>query len=162
VEIADSFSATNAPDEEAKAGPTRPETPLARRLRGCVLDARPEYRARWDLAEDPKLEEGAAYMATLNPREPACFVIAGLVALRKNDHHLAIAAFRRAIALRTTQRDLLEPIITRSNEFITESLKIQGFMLGLALLALAVISLYCVQRIRAARRARSGPKLSGC
>jgi tetratricopeptide (TPR) repeat protein len=74
---------------------------------------RPAYRLKWDLASDPKLREGAIYMASLNPKEPACFVALGIVCLQvpsysyDRDLNLAAAAFEKAIDLGSPQRDVL-------------------------------------------------------
>ena len=51
----------------------------------AALDMPPAYRSKWNLAQDPKLPEGITYMASLNPREPACFVMLGVVSWKQGD-----------------------------------------------------------------------------
>ena len=74
------------------------------------LELMPSVR---NLKNHPKLREGVIYMATLNPKEPACFVMAGIVALHSPDSpyardlNLAAAAFEKAIKLGSLQRDVL-------------------------------------------------------
>ena len=70
----------------------------------------PAYRLKWNLAANTNRENGVIYMASLNPREPACFVMLGIECLAKDrgrDLNLAIAAFRRAIELGSTQSEKL-------------------------------------------------------
>ena len=67
----------------------------------------PAYRLQWNLGRDANLEAGVIYMAGLNPREPACFVMLGVKSLANGDLNLAAAAFDRAIALGSPQADLL-------------------------------------------------------
>ena len=55
----------------------------------AALDMPPAYRSKWNLAQDPKLPEGITYMASLNPREPACFVMLGVVSWKQGDLNLA-------------------------------------------------------------------------
>jgi len=84
----------------------------------ATFDPPPAYRYRWNLADDPKFEEGALYMASLNSRQPACFVMLGIVCLKNHDYNLAAAAYERAIQLGSPQS---EPLKTRAE-------KIRGFM----------------------------------
>ncbi len=71
-------------------------------------DAPPAYRFQWDLGSDPHLEQGILYMATLNPEEPACFVVLGLHSLHQQDLNLAAKAFERAIRLGSAQAPELQ------------------------------------------------------
>ena len=41
----------------------------------AVSDEEPAYTESWDLGRDPKLDDGVIYMASLNPKEPACQVV---------------------------------------------------------------------------------------
>jgi tetratricopeptide (TPR) repeat protein len=70
-----------------------------------------------DLGRDSKLEEGVAYMAKLNRKEPACFVMAGVVANKGRNRNLAKAAFKKAIELGSPQRVVLESQIAVLNTF---------------------------------------------
>ncbi|MEN9572595.1 MAG: hypothetical protein RL514_450 [Verrucomicrobiota bacterium] len=85
----------------------------------------PAYRHKWNLAEDPKFAEGILYLALLNPKEPACFVMLGIVCLRKSnaDLNLAIAAFRRAIQLGSPQSEMLEKWVVGIEEHISKARK---------------------------------------
>jgi len=60
-------------------------------------------------------------MATMNPREPACFTMLGIVCLIRNDQNLAAAAFEKAIALNSPQKKILQTKIAEIREFIRES-----------------------------------------
>jgi hypothetical protein len=90
-------------------------------------DEQPQYRAKWNLAEDPKLQEGVIYMASLNPKEPACWVILGVVAAQGSDMKLAKTAWKKAIELGSGQSRLLQTHMTstweiKSNDWREESL----------------------------------------
>lgn len=74
----------------------------------AALDLPPAYRSRWNLAHDVKLEEGVIYMASLNPKEPACFVTLGAVSWSRGDLNLAAAAFDKAIKLGSLQSEILK------------------------------------------------------
>ena len=80
----------------------------------------PAFFAEWnllmlmetrDIKSHPKLKEGVIYMATLNPKQPACFVMLGIVSLQGHGYdrnlNLAIAAFTKAIQLGSPQREVL-------------------------------------------------------
>jgi hypothetical protein len=87
----------------------------------AALDPPPPYRFHWNLATDTDFQKGVRYMADLNPREPACFVMLGLACLRYRDLNLATAAFKRAIALGSPQRELLRARVRNIEEHITEA-----------------------------------------
>lgn len=87
-----------------------------------VQDRPPSYRKKWDLGADPKLDEGVIYMATLNPKEPACWVMLGVLAEYHSDYNLAKTAFEEAIALGSPQT----PIIKMNLSGIREQLKHLG------------------------------------
>jgi tetratricopeptide (TPR) repeat protein len=71
----------------------------------------PGYRLKWDLANNTNRQAGVIYMASMNPREPACFVMLGVECLAKRqarDLNLALAAFQKAIQLGSPQKEILE------------------------------------------------------
>jgi tetratricopeptide (TPR) repeat protein len=71
----------------------------------------PDYRLKWNLAGDTNFSAGVAYMATLNSREPASFVMLGVASLANGgnrDLNLASAAFQKAIDLKSPQTDILK------------------------------------------------------
>jgi len=85
------------------------------------LDPPPAYAEHWNLGDDPKLEAGVIYMASLNPLEPACFVMLGVKSLHNRDLNLAIKAYERAIQLGSLQGDLLQERINDLNEHIRKA-----------------------------------------
>lgn len=94
----DSLQKTNAP-----------EFALNQQLRTiAALDPPPAYRKKWNLVTDTNLENGVIYMATLNPKEPACFVMLGIVSWKHRDLNLAMSAFERAIKLGSPQTEILQ------------------------------------------------------
>src|SRR5262249_14129755 len=72
------------------------------------LDERPTYRAKWNLAEDTNFVQGVIYMATLNPKQPACFVMLGIASWKNSDLNLAASAFEKAVALGSPQTEILK------------------------------------------------------
>lgn len=80
-------------------------------------DAEPGYMAKWDLGHDSKLQDGVIYMAILNPKEPACRVMLGILALQHKDFHLAKAAFEQAVRLGSPQAPLLRTQIAWLNQY---------------------------------------------
>jgi|SRR5882672_250879 len=112
------------------------------------LDTPPTYGERWDLGTDPKLEEGVIYMASLNPREPACFVMLGIKSLRNRDLNLAIKAYERAIQLGSPQRDLLQSRIDSLRAHIHEA-RMQNLPLYVAVCLIAgAVALYVILKTR--------------
>ncbi|HEY1173279.1 MAG TPA: tetratricopeptide repeat protein [Verrucomicrobiae bacterium] len=85
----------------------------------AMTDELPAYAAKYDLAKDPKFQEGVIYMATLNPKEPACMAMLGMAALYNQDLNLAKKAFERAIAMGSP----MEPVLKFKIEQIVEHLK---------------------------------------
>lgn len=73
----------------------------------AIASNSPSYRKQWNLATDPKLDEGVIYMATLNPNEPACWVMLGVLAEYHDDFNLALEAFGKALKLGSPQRAVL-------------------------------------------------------
>ena len=110
-------------------------------------DRVPDYRVKWNLGQDPKLNEGVLYMATLNPNEPACFVMLGAVCLKNGDKNLAAAALEKAVALGSPQAGWLQYKIIRIQNHIHTA---QGqktrmrfvIFLGALVLVLVVIALF--------------------
>lgn len=109
-------------DYEAIAKTSQNES-MGNQMLGTVamLDPQPVYRSKWNLLEDAKLEEGVIYMASLNPKEPACFVMLGVVSWSKGDLNLTAAAFDKAINLGSTQADLLNSKLAAIREHITKA-----------------------------------------
>lgn len=81
----------------------------------------PAYKSKQALDGDPNLEKGVIYMATLNPREPACWVMLGILAAKNSDKHLTIAAYRKAIELGSIQAPILRSQIDGLKEHIRKA-----------------------------------------
>jgi hypothetical protein len=112
------------------------------------LDTPPVYRERWHLGTDPKLEEGVIYMAMLNPREPACFVMLGVKSLHNRDLNLAIKAYEHAIQLGSPQRDLLQSRIDSLRDHIRKA-RLENLPRYVAICLMAgAIALYLSLKIR--------------
>jgi tetratricopeptide (TPR) repeat protein len=126
----------------------------------------PAYRHKWNLAEDPKFTEGILYLASLNPEEPACFVMLGIACLRKPnaDLNLASAAFKRAIKLGSPQSAVLEKWVADIDGHISQARKYNRFgmefwlhiSVGAALAALLIKSI----RLWRARQSASLPTIN--
>jgi hypothetical protein len=86
-----------------------------------LLDNPPPYTTKWDLESDPKLEDGVIYMAAMNPKEPACYQMLGVICTKKRDQNLAVAAFEKAIALGSPQREVLSARVEELQRFIRHS-----------------------------------------
>lgn len=84
------------------------------------FDQSPDYRKKWSLLNDPKLQEGIVYMATLNPQQSAAWVMVGVLCLQKKDLNLAAAAFDKAIALGSPQKMFLEIKVKEIQRHIKE------------------------------------------
>lgn len=76
--------------------------------RAAAMDTGPEYEARWNLATNTNLERGVMYMAEMNPREPACLVMLGVVNWEEGHLNLAATAFKRAAEMGSPQADILQ------------------------------------------------------
>jgi hypothetical protein len=85
-------------------------------------DGVPAYAAKYDLANDPKFQEGIIYLATLSPKEPACMTMLGMAALKNGDLNLAKKAFEKAILLGSP----MEPVLKAKIEKIDEHIKKAG------------------------------------
>ena len=77
-------------------------------LKPPSLSLFPSYRSMYELATSPLQERGVAYMTSLNQEQPACFVVAGMLALAAEDGTLAKQAFQKAIRLGSPQKAQLE------------------------------------------------------
>lgn len=127
-------------------------------LRGLAdLDVLPAYREHWDLGGDPKLEEGVIYMASLNPREPACFVMLGVKSLHVRDLNLAIKAYERAIQLGSPQSDLLQERIDALCEHIRKARMEQLPIYLVVGLVVGAIAIYIIRKVRSQYRQRGAP-----
>jgi tetratricopeptide (TPR) repeat protein len=110
------------------------------------LDTPPAYTKKWNLGGDQKLEEGVIYMASLNPNEPACWTMLGVVALKKRDLNLAAKAFEKAVAQDSPMKELLEEKISSLNNHIAEAQKDAWplLLIGLVFLCLFGLLIYKV------------------
>ena len=117
-----------------------------------TLDARPEYRARWNLAEDTNFEAGVIYMAQMNPKEAACATMLGVAAWKKRDYNLVVKAFEKSIELNSPQSDLLQAKIDGLNYFIkksvTQSREVEAMIFALSVFVVSVfiIIVYVITR----------------
>ncbi len=123
----------------------------------------PEYRSRWNLADDPKLDDGVIYMATLNPKTPAAIEMLGVVALVHADQNLAAAAFDRAAALGPANADRLHDRADFLRSYVAKSIESEqgprravitmvSAIVALTL-ALALLAFLLVRRSRARKQA---------
>ncbi|HTH49472.1 MAG TPA: hypothetical protein VMB21_18295 [Candidatus Limnocylindria bacterium] len=99
----------------------------------------PAYRAKWNLAEDPKLKEGLTYLASLNPQEPAVFEMLGVLCWKDGDLNLAAAAFEKAIALGSPKVPLLQKKADSIRKHVHEAQAeyIRPLVIGLCLIPVA-------------------------
>ena len=114
-------------------------------LRLAMADAPPSYFARWNLAEDPKLDDGVIYMAELNPKEPACWVMLGVVAVKHSDINLAKVAYQKAVKLGSPQADVLKWHLAHLNKYHPKYFGLPR-ELQLAVLAIALAIAYYIFR----------------
>lgn len=120
-------------------------------------DEPPAYRFHWDLASDSHLQKGILYMATLNPQEPACFVVLGLESLHRRDLNLAAKAFERAIRLGSPQAPELQKKVDGIYDHIR---KAQRELIPLYVLVgafIAAIAYYLFDLSRRLRRRKLSP-----
>jgi len=89
----------------------------------AASDPAPAYRYRWNLANDPKFQDGVLYMESLNSRQPACFVVVGIACLKNRDYNLAAAAYEQAIQLGSPQSEPLKRRVGDIRHYIRESWK---------------------------------------
>jgi len=110
----------------------------------------PPYRREMVLTPGKKQSAGVAYMLSLNQNQPACFVMAGLLALEARDAKLSKLAFRKAIELKSPQTQEIQKWIDHVEWIERESVpsKYRGFkllsswLLGIVLLVYAARSAY--------------------
>jgi Tetratricopeptide repeat len=105
----------------------------------AALDVQPAYRAKWNLADDSKLEAGVAYIGELNPKQPACFVALGIVAWRKHELHLARTSFQKAIELNSPQSEILWSKVTEINSYLSHANFVEPWF-PIALIALIPVA----------------------
>jgi len=118
------------------------------------MDPKPSYRAKWNLSDDANFEQGVIYMAQMNPKEPACFVMLGIAAWRTRNYNLAASAFEKAIDLGSPQSELLKGKVDGFRHYITESRK-YALPGQIAMASIAVLILYYIySKFRDRRRAR--------
>jgi len=122
------------------------------------LDQPPAYKKSWNLETNEKLVEGVIYMAALNPEEPACWTMLGVVALKKRDLNLAAKAFEKAVALDAPMKELLEIKIAAINEHIKEAKEHQWPMRLLGLIFIGLIASLVFKLIQNVRGYRAGKK----
>lgn len=106
------LTGTSAADQENRVV-------LLRKL--AAWDTQPNYTSKHELAEDPKFQEGVIYMATLNPKEPACMTMLGMAALKSRDLNLAQKAFEKALLMGSPMEDALTLRITTIQEHIKKA-----------------------------------------
>ncbi len=110
-----------------------------------VMDSPLPYRTNWNLATDTNLVAGVIYMAQMNPKEPACITMLGMVAWKQGDYHLATNAFQKAINLGSPQAEILKLKNIDLNDYIQTSLgQRHAMFIGLALSAIAVVLFFFV------------------
>lgn len=110
------------------------------------LDPLPDYRNKWNLAQDEKFKEGVIYMATLNPQQPAVWVMVGMLCGLQGDLHLEAAAYERAIALGSPQKELLQIKIEGIHRHTRQARKIMWPVFGLLSLGVAAIGYHVYRR----------------
>jgi tetratricopeptide (TPR) repeat protein len=124
-----------------------------------ALDKQPSYRSEWNLASDSKLEEGVVYMAQMNPKEPACFTMLGIVAWKTRDYHLAKSAFEKAIMFGSPQSDLLKYKISQIDDYIQKSPGINVPQIGgvavIGALAAFFVGYYVFAKVRDSRKVQA-------
>lgn len=119
----------------------------------------PPYRYKWDLGADPKFQDGVMYMATMNPKEPACFVMLGIACQQSHQYNLAAAAYKRAISLGSSQADILQPRIAALDNFVLQSQSNKRSMeivvtAGMTIVAVLFLCLILIVRKRIAKKTR--------
>jgi hypothetical protein len=108
----------------------------------------PPYRGKWNLATDTNPQEGVIYMASLNPNEPACFVMLGVASWRHRDLNLTVKAFEKAIALGSPQKILLEAKVNSIRKHINEARAHRsGLLFSIAIACGLLILLIAVLRV---------------
>jgi tetratricopeptide (TPR) repeat protein len=127
----------------------------------------PGYRSKWNLGTDPKLEQGVIYMASLNPKEPACWVMLGVVAKYEHNIHLAQAAFKKAVLLDSPQTPILNWWLAHLNKYYFRPLGISNdtvaaliIVVGISLIIAVLLRMWIYRVIRRGLFAARNRKLS--
>jgi tetratricopeptide (TPR) repeat protein len=110
----------------------------------ALEDQLPGYLAKWDLGGNTNLEKGVIYMATLNQKEPACWVMLGILATASHDKHLTLTAYAEAIALGSIQTPILRAQVEAIGQRLLQSRirhRHNGELLRETILVVAVIGL---------------------
>ncbi len=135
-----------------------------RLLEVAWFDPAPAYRSKWDLGNDANLEKGVIYMAGLNQKEPACWVMLGILAAKNRDKNLTIAAYEKALNLSSPQAPLLRSQIELLREHISKArgmksdmhtALISGVVLLLLFLGTIIFVIRLVQRKLSRRAAKA-------
>ena len=103
----------------------------------AAIDTPQPYSIKWDLADNTNLENGVIYMAEMNPREPACYEMLGVVAWKKRDIHLAISAFEKAISFGSLKTLLLEHQVSDLQDYLNQvafNKRLDGFIVVVVVL----------------------------
>jgi len=101
------------------------------------------------LAQETNLEKGLIYMAELNAREPACWTMLGLLAVKRHDKHLTIAAYEKAIQLGSPQASILQTQIEVLKEHIAKARSNRPEYLLVPLAMVCVIAIVLTMGLRA-------------
>lgn len=120
----------------------------------AAADVPPAYMAKWDLGSEPKLEDGVIYMATMNPKEPACWTMMGLLALHHHEYHLAKAALEKSIQLGSPQSPILRVLLSERIQRQLDHTNPIYFVGFVILLIPLVIAYYLLCKWREFRRKR--------
>ena len=112
----------------------------------------PAYRMKWDLGSDPKLEQGVIYMASLNPKEPACWVMLGIVAKHQNNVQLAKVAFEKAVQLNSLQAPILKYRLAYLDRYAARPFGLTNFMIFFMILFGTALVIICILIYRACRK----------
>jgi len=112
-------------------------------------DKAPAYRLKWNLAQETNLEKGLIYMAELKAREPACWTMLGLLAVKRHDKHLTIAAYEKAIQLGSPQASILQTQIEVLKEHIAKARSNRPEYLLVPLAMVCVIAIVLTMGLRA-------------
>jgi hypothetical protein len=112
-------------------------------------DKAPAYRLKWNLTQETNLDNGVIYMAELNAREPACWTMLGLLAVKRHDKHLTIAAYEKAIHLGSPQASILQAQIDLLKEHIAKARSHRPEYLLVPLAVVCVIAIVLIMGLRA-------------
>jgi hypothetical protein len=112
----------------------------------AFYDPGPSYRSKWDLGKDTNLEKGVIYMAGLNEKEPACWVMLGILGAKSRDKNLTIAAYERALRLGAPQAPILRAQIEGLREHINHARAHNPRIYNVAVPALMAIIVLLVAR----------------